>query len=702
MSYLLDRLEHEAYGSKERVESPSSRGPAKGNPEEIPSGRKKSRTVEEGVERVPIIAKPNHIHKRHADNVNENSSYDYGNGNSASNAFSTSTSIDNGLSDSGEMHPIARVRQKCYTGEDSPGKTTMRNSDANMRRHKSDIEFKNIFKSLEEYIITSFKSRECVNSSFTPTKNGTTIRTASEDMRRKTAATTDERQCRTSATLSTMDAKTPMTVGFPKNGSWSSGREHGKASTCARPCRTTSLAESSSHGVDIVNPKSPLIDWVELNNWYRIVLHAGTNWERHLDNLLELDQSGLLCSLSAEDMQEVEKEMSDARIHTRRVLLKATESLLKRPGGLLREPDDIRFLLIILENPLLHPSRIQEILTPCQNSESRSGEGRFSKTATSLGSPQIHNSGPGQHSGIIKRVFGLLSNLPNECHHYLVGWFARFSESHFRKTIDLVGGFVTYRLTRQQGREHLITHDHIAELIPRVSVSGRDMSAALHTVLGASNQSTKKLDDRSISVAYGDDWQLRAAARVMALLFAANITGAIPRNDAKPPRPTNITTGFELLPRGGSQRHRQIIPLSDFYNMLLDYSDLTTDFEAWEARRGKFTFCQYPFFLSIWAKIQIMEYDTHRQMEVKAREAFFDSIMTRKTVNQYLILRVRRECLVEDSLKGVSEVVGTGQGDIKKGLRIEFKGEEGIDAGGLRKEWFLLLVREVFNPEHGV
>ncbi|RAL58815.1 hypothetical protein DID88_009125 [Monilinia fructigena] len=97
-----------------------------------------------------------------------------------------------------------------------------------------------------------------------------------------------------------------------------------------------------------------------------------------------------------------------------------------------------------------------------------------------------------------------------------------------------------------------------------------------------------------------------------------------------------------------------------------------------------------------------MEHDARRQMEVKAREAFFNSIMTRKNVNQYLLLKVRRECLVEDSLKGVSEVVGTGGEEIKKGLRIEFKGEEGIDAGGLRKEWFLLLVRDVFNPDHGM
>ncbi|KAK4693573.1 E3 ubiquitin-protein ligase HECTD2, partial [Lecanoromycetidae sp. Uapishka_2] len=97
-----------------------------------------------------------------------------------------------------------------------------------------------------------------------------------------------------------------------------------------------------------------------------------------------------------------------------------------------------------------------------------------------------------------------------------------------------------------------------------------------------------------------------------------------------------------------------------------------------------------------------MEHDARRQMEIKAREAFFNSIMSRKAISQYLVLKVRRDCLVEDSLRGVSEVVGQGQEEIKKGLKIEFQGEEGQDSGGLRKEWFLLLVREVFDREHGL
>lgn len=253
---------------------------------------------------------------------------------------------------------------------------------------------------------------------------------------------------------------------------------------------------------------------------------------------------------------------------------------------------------------------------------------------------------------------------------------------------DLIGSFVTYRLTRQHGRrpkrEEL---DPTAGLIPTL---GSGSSAHLHDALDPQRArgAAKKADNKPKQVQYDDDWQIRAAARVMSILFTANSKARMRRTDS----PVDFVT---------KGRRGRFMDISDFYNTLLDYSDLVSDFEAWESKKAKFAFCQYPFFLSIWAKIQIMEYDTRRQMESKAREAFFNSILRSTSISQYLVLKVRRECLVEDSLTGVSEVLGSGGEDLKKGLRIEFKGEEGVDAGGLRKEWFLLLVRDVFNPEHG-
>jgi E3 ubiquitin-protein ligase HECTD2 len=40
--------------------------------------------------------------------------------------------------------------------------------------------------------------------------------------------------------------------------------------------------------------------------------------------------------------------------------------------------------------------------------------------------------------------------------------------------------------------------------------------------------------------------------------------------------------------------------------------------------------------------------------------------------------------------------------DLKKKLRVTFVGEHGLDMGGLTKEWFLLLLRQIFQPDYGM
>lgn len=39
--------------------------------------------------------------------------------------------------------------------------------------------------------------------------------------------------------------------------------------------------------------------------------------------------------------------------------------------------------------------------------------------------------------------------------------------------------------------------------------------------------------------------------------------------------------------------------------------------------------------------------------------------------------------------------------DLKKQLYVEFEGEQGIDEGGVSKEFFQLIVEEIFNPDYG-
>lgn len=531
-----------------------------------------------------------------------------------------------------------------------------------------------IFKPLEDYIATSFGSFDCINTSFSIPRPPRPVRSVSEGNPMAVhARVTDVTPHAEQPSISGVDAKTLLLGDFAENGSWwTGGRPQRKHSH--RACH----GRSSSRSLKM----SP-IDWAELDCFYQVVIQAGISWESTLERLLKTPTRRGLLSTSAsrfvqQQVDSIASDLAEARYHIQHVLLKATEAILKRPGRPLKSPKDIRFLLILLANPLLHAS------SPNGLNRQRPAEAK--------------GPGPGQHSGIIKRILGLLANLPNECHYYLIASFSRFSDGQFRRLVDLVGSFVTYRLTRQHNRKRSTSRDPQTELVPSFLGLGIGNSAQLHAALGAAGPS-KDSDGKIKNVVYSQDWQLKAAARVMSLLFSANINRGTKRariaNLAASQNPS--ITAFQ---RGHT--HNRLLPTSDFYNTLLDYSDIIADFEAWESRRGQFTFCQYPFFYSIWAKIHILEYDARRQMEVKAREAFFHSIMGRKAVSQYLVLKIRRDCLVEDSLRGISENVSSGQEDIKKSLKIEFLGEEGVDAGGLRKEWFLLLVREVFDPHHGV
>lgn len=41
------------------------------------------------------------------------------------------------------------------------------------------------------------------------------------------------------------------------------------------------------------------------------------------------------------------------------------------------------------------------------------------------------------------------------------------------------------------------------------------------------------------------------------------------------------------------------------------------------------------------------------------------------------------------------------QTDLKKKLKVTFVGEPGLDMGGLTKEWFLLLIKQIFHEDYG-
>ncbi|KAI0972991.1 hypothetical protein F4678DRAFT_34551 [Xylaria arbuscula] len=548
-----------------------------------------------------------------------------------------------------------------------PGEQPGENS-SHTSPQKPVLDSKGMFKRVEDYLILCFGTNSsCVNNSFISRRVSLSTK-PTPDVARRPPVETRKEPSREEAPISELDPKLLLLGDFAENGSWwTGGQEEVNVS------RTSSRRYEDRNS--IVTSRSPRIDWGAVMEWYHIVNNAAETWEEVHE---ELQQADAMQRLEEPALQQFERSALQAQEHLQRSLLKCTEMLLKRPGRLMVDPQDVRFLLILLANPLLAPG-------------SQSFTGHFPLSNKGKDHARVFDtedrSTIGRHSGILKRAFGLIANSSEICHHHLITWLSRLPEHMLLQTKDLASTFVTHRLTRQNERKVEPKIDFTDGLIPQMpNARASNTPATLHAALEASKsrKATKPAPEQSRTT-YTDDWQIKVAARFMALIFAANRYTFVRRRHA-----------------GDGRVYGPLFATSDFYNTLVDTIDFKSDFELWESRRGKFTFCQYPFFLSIWAKIQVLEFDAKRQMAGRAREAFFDSILTHKNYTQHLVINVRRECLVDDSLQQVSEVVGSGSEDIKKALRIEFRGEEGVDGGGLRKEWFLLLVREVFNPDHGL
>jgi len=153
-----------------------------------------------------------------------------------------------------------------------------------------------------------------------------------------------------------------------------------------------------------------------------------------------------------------------------------------------------------------------------------------------------------------------------------------------------------------------------------------------------------------------------------------------------------------------------LIPLDEFYNEPLNETiEMDRDFAYWKmpehnfSEKSKFSFMSHPFILNPATKAQALYYDNRIRMYSERRMNLFQSMMAGAfQPNPYLKLQIRRDHIVEDALVELEVVVLENPQDLKKQLMVEFDAEQGIDEGGLSKEFFQLIVEEIFNPDYGM
>ncbi len=116
--------------------------------------------------------------------------------------------------------------------------------------------------------------------------------------------------------------------------------------------------------------------------------------------------------------------------------------------------------------------------------------------------------------------------------------------------------------------------------------------------------------------------------------------------------------------------------------------------------------CDFPWILDAGSKSQIMKYESTlvQQGEIRGdllriREGgvFSPFLMFQVLFKEYQ-KQVHRDALIEDTLNYLLQ----GNINLSKPLKVKFLGEDGVDEGGVRKEFFQLIVRQIFDVNYGM
>lgn len=146
-------------------------------------------------------------------------------------------------------------------------------------------------------------------------------------------------------------------------------------------------------------------------------------------------------------------------------------------------------------------------------------------------------------------------------------------------------------------------------------------------------------------------------------------------------------------------------PLCDVLEMDVDYlryRNLMSNDKHSDGDNRKFTFLVYSFILTPATKSLALFFDSRIKMYSERRTSLLNMHYLGQPTNPYLKLKIRRDFLIDDTLAELEMVAMSNPKDLKKQIFIEFDGEQGIDEGGVSKEFFQLIVEEIFNPDFGM
>jgi hypothetical protein len=125
-----------------------------------------------------------------------------------------------------------------------------------------------------------------------------------------------------------------------------------------------------------------------------------------------------------------------------------------------------------------------------------------------------------------------------------------------------------------------------------------------------------------------------------------------------------------------------------------------------QARPGEripFFLSNHPHLISVDAKRRMLLYESVAQMQIAQQQSVQQGFMMSGGQGfqwmPYFVLNVNRAHLLQQA---IVQIASASDLELKKPLKVIFEGEEGIDEGGVRKEFFQLLTGQLFGLDYAM
>ncbi|EPB66807.1 regulator of condensation [Ancylostoma ceylanicum] len=148
------------------------------------------------------------------------------------------------------------------------------------------------------------------------------------------------------------------------------------------------------------------------------------------------------------------------------------------------------------------------------------------------------------------------------------------------------------------------------------------------------------------------------------------------------------------------------IPLENFYvHELADNYNLKMDYVNWaraqEGREASATcWSNYPFLMNAAAKGELLYVEAVMSMQTSMNGARLTLFGFDLFVEQpFFELTVRRQHIVQDTINGLLSI---DRRYLQRPLRVQFMSEEAEDAGGVKKEFFMILFQKLLQSDYGM